>query len=257
MNAMDALPLSATLAGFVLVVARTGALVLASPVLGQGTGFSGHRVALIGFLSLLLFVALGAPVDAPPIELGLMALREVMIGIFLGFLLQLVLLSVRVAGELVGQEMGFMVARQVDPTSGVSSSLVTNLYENLFLLALLALDGHHWLLRSLERSFAFAPIGRLTLGQSMAPTAVSMCGEMFRAGLVFAAPVMVFLLLVSLLIGLLARAVPGLNVLEVGFTLRVLVALGALFLFAPLMGPAMRALHVDLLRWLERGLAAI
>ena len=53
---MDALPLSATLAGFVLVVARTGALVLASPVLGQGTGFSGHRVALIAFLSLLLFV---------------------------------------------------------------------------------------------------------------------------------------------------------------------------------------------------------
>jgi flagellar biosynthesis protein FliR len=84
-----------------------------------------------------------------------------------------------------------------------------------------------------------------------------MFGEMFRAGLVFAAPVMVLLLLVSLVIGLLARAVPGLNVVEVGFTLRVLVALGALFLFAPLLDPAMRGLHQELLRWLERGLAAI
>lgn len=254
---MTMAPLSEILAGFVLVIARTSALIMVAPILGQGTGFAGYRIALIAFLSFLLYMATGAPVAAPPLELGLMALREVMIGVFLGFLLQLVLLAVRVAGELVGQEMGFMVARQVDPTSGVSSSLVTNLYENLFLLALLALDGHHWLLRSLERSFAFAPIGRITLGESMAPTAVSMCGEMFRAGLVFAAPVMVFLLLVSLLIGLLARAVPGLNVLEVGFTLRVLVALGAIFLFAPLMGPAMRALHQDLLRWLERGLAAI
>lgn len=251
------LPLSATLAGFALVLARTGALVLAAPVLGQGTGFAGHRVGLIAFLSLLLFTVSGAPVEAPPLELALMGLREVLIGIFLGFLLQLVLLAVRVAGELVGQEMGFLVARQVDPTSGISSTLITNLYENLFLLVLLALDGHHWLLRSLERSFVFAPVGKLELGSRMAPTALAMFAEMFRAGLVFAAPVMVFLLLVSLVIGLLSRAVPALNVLEVGFTLRVLVALGALFLFAPLMDPAMRNLHQGLLRWLERGLVAL
>ena len=254
---MNTAPLSAILSGFLLVLARSGALVLAAPVLGQGTGFSGYRVGLIFFLSFLLFAATGAPVAAPPIELGLMALREVMIGIFLGFLLHLVLLAVRVAGELVGQEMGFLIARQVDPTSGVASTLITNLYENLFLLVLLALDGHHWLLRSLERSFAFAPLGRITLGKSMAPTAISMFAEMFRAGLVFAAPVMVFLMLVSLVIGLLSRAVPGLNVMEVGFTLRVLVALGALFVFAPLMEPAMRILHQDLLRWLERGLNAL
>ena len=250
-------PLSATVAGFVLGLARTSALVLAAPVLGQGTGFAGYRLGLIAFLSLLLFAATGAPVEAPPAELALMALREVAIGIFLGFLLQLVLLAVRVAGELVGQEMGFLVARQVDPTSGISSTLVTNLYENLFLLVLLALDGHHWLLRSLERSFSFAPVGRLQLGERMAPTALAMFAEMFRAGLVFAAPVMVFLLLVSILIGLLSRAVPGVNVMEVGFTLRVLVALAALFLFAPLMEPAMRNLHQDLLRWLERGLTAL
>ena len=250
-------PLSAILAGFLLVLARTGALVISSPVLGQGTGFTGFRVGLIVSLSLLLYTATGAPVDAPPLELGLMLLREVVIGVFLGFLMQLVLLAVRVAGELVGQEMGFLVARQVDPTSGVASSLVTNLYENLFVLTILALDGHHWLLRSLERSFAFAPVGRIELGRGMAPTAVAMFAEMFRAGLVFAAPVMIFLMLVSLVIGLLSRSVPGLNVLEVGFTMRVLVALAALLVFAPLLEPAMRNLHQDLLRWLERGLAAL
>jgi flagellar biosynthetic protein FliR len=153
--------------------------------------------------------------------------------------------------------MGFLVARQVDPTNGVSSNLVTNLYENVFLLVLLALNGHHWLLRSLERSFALAPIGRVTLDERIAGTVQALLGEMFRAGIVFAAPVMVFLMIVSALIGLLARAVPALNILEVGFTLRVLVALGALFLFAPLMEPAMRALHQDFLRWLERGLGVL
>jgi len=251
-------PLAALVAGFVLVLVRTSALVLSAPLLGQGTGFAGHRIGLIFFVSLLLFAATGSPTaDAPPIELALMALREALIGIFLGFLLQLVLLAVHVAGELISQEMGFMVARQVDPTSGTSSTLVSSLYENLFLISFLALDGHHWLLRSLQSSFTFAPVGRLALGAQMAPTAIAMFGEMFRAGIVFAAPVMVFLTIVSAIIGLLARAVPALNVLEIGFTLRVLVALVAMFLFAPLTGPALNHLHQDFLRWLERGLAAL
>jgi flagellar biosynthetic protein FliR len=247
-----------TLSAFGLVLVRTSALVVSTPMLGSGTGFAGHRIGLIFFLSLLLYAVCGAPpVAAEPILLGALALREVLIGIFLGLSLHMVLLAVRVAGELVGQEMGFLVARQVDPTSGVATGLVTSLYENVFLMVLLALNGHHWLLRSLQRSFDLAPIGHLTLGGRLVPTAQAMFAEMFRAGIVFAAPVMVFLLLVSLLIGLLARAVPALNVLEVGFTLRVLVALGAMFLFAPLLEPALRALHADFLRWLERGRAAL
>ena len=86
----------------------------------------------------------------------------------------------------------------------------------------------------------------------MAPTAIAMFGEMFRAGIVFAAPVMVFLTIVSAMIGLLARAVPALNVLEIGFTLRVIVALVAMFVFAPLTGPALDSLHQDFLRWLAK-----
>ena len=80
---------------------------------------------------------------------------------------------------------------------------------------------------------------------------------MFSAGIVFAAPVMVFLMLVSLLIGLLSRAVPQLNVLEVGFTLRVSVAMLAMFLFAPLLEPAMMRLYEGLILWLDRGLDAL
>ena len=114
-----------------------------------------------------------------------------------------------------------------------------------------------WLLRSLERSFAQAPVGRLAVGERLVPTALSMFGEMFRSGIVFAAPVLVFLLIISMVIGILSRAVPAINVLDVGFGLRVLVALIALFLFAPLMEPAMRALNQDLLRWFERGVAAL
>ena len=131
-----------------------------------------------------------------------------------------------------------MVASQVDPVSGVQSSLVTNFYENLFILTLLLLNGHHLLVRSLNLSFQRAPVGELWFGPNITATVRAMFGQMFAAGIVFAAPVMIFLVLVSLLIGILARAVPTLGGVEVGFSIRVMVSLFAMFLFAPLIEPA-------------------
>ncbi len=248
-----------TIEAFGLMLARTGALFAVAPILGLGTGMSGYKVALIFLISLVLYIALGQPLppgtDGP--TFAVMMARELLIGAFVGFTLEVALLAVRVAGEMIGHEMGFMVARQVDPITGVQSSLITNVYENVFLLALLLLNGHHWLLRALDSSFAFAPVGELTLGADLPATFQAMFSEMFSAGIVFAAPVMVFLVIVSVLIGILARAVPTLNVLEIGFTLRVIVSLCAMYMFAPLLEPSMTSLHARFLHWLERGLAAL
>ena len=247
-----------TIAGFGLVLVRTSGLVVFSPLVGRGSEFSGYKVALVFFVSLLLHVALGLPeVGAEPVAYAALALRELLIGAFLGFLLHLVTVAVHVGGEMVGHEMGFMVARQVDPVTGVQTTLTTNLYENVFLLAFLSLNGHHWLMRSLGESFERAPLGVLELGGGLAETSVAMFGEMFGAGIVFAAPVMVFLALTSILIGLLARAVPHLNVLEIGFTARVMVALGAMLVFAPLLEPALTGLHDSFVDWVHTALDAL
>lgn len=247
-----------TLAGFGLVVARTGALLAAAPILGLGVQVSGFKVALVFFVALVIHLALGMPeVPAEPLVYGALALRETLIGAFLGFLLHLATVAVHVAGEMVGQEMGFLVARQVDPVTGVQTALTTSLYENLFLLSVLSMNGHHWLLRSLGESFERAPLGELALGSGLARTTTMMFGQMFEAGIVFAAPVMVFLMLTSIGIGLLARVVPQLNVLEIGFTVRLLVAMGAMMLFTPLLEPALSGLNSRFVAWLGHALDAL
>jgi flagellar biosynthetic protein FliR len=248
-----------TIEAFALVLVRTSALVVSAPILGFGTGFGGYKIGLVFGLALVLYAAAGMPVE-PELGVfpwGLCALREAVIGLFLGFLLHLVLLAVRVAGEMIGQEMGFMVAAQVDPVTGVQTPLVSTIYEGLFVLCFLALDGHHWVVRALAQSFERAPIGRLGFGTHASGVVTEMFAQMFQAGVVFAAPVLVFLLITSILIGLLARVVPQLNVMEVGFTLRVLVALGAMALFAPLLAPAMERLQRAFVGWLGRGLEAL
>ena len=124
-------------------------------------------------------------------------------------------------------------------------------------MALLALNGHHWLLRGLGDSFERAPVGELMLASGVSDAIRALFAQMFMAGLVFAAPVMVFLTLTSAITGLLARAVPHLNILEIGFTLRVGVALGAIAMFAPLLEPAITNLNAQFVDWIHQGLDAL
>jgi len=257
---LEALTGGGAIAAFGLFLVRTSGMVLAAPVLGFGTGFSSYRIGLIVSLAGVLYLVHGQPLGAEslePIALGAMALRELLIGVFLGGLLRLVTLALHVSGEMIGHEMGFMVARQVDPATGVQTTLITSFYENMFLLALLALNGHHWLVRGLGESFTRAPVGGLALGGGVIEATRLLFAQMFAAGLVFAAPVLVFLTITSVMIGLIARAVPHLNILEIGFSLRVAVALCAMALFAPLLEPALTGLNAQFVDWLHHGLNAL
>lgn len=242
-----------SLEAFSLYLARTSALVIASPLLGSGTGFTSYRIGLIVAVSFLLYSACGAPLDHSPevVEYGCLVLRELLIGLFLGFVLQAVLVSVRVAGEMIGTEMGFNLAAMMDPTTGTNTPIVTQFYEIFFFLGFLAVDGHHLLLKALQHSFVRAPVGALSLAGDLAWGAQALFAQTFGAGIAFAAPVLALLFLTTLLISLLARMVPQLNVMDVGYSARILVGLGALLVFAPFLAPALNGLYDQLARGLD------
>jgi flagellar biosynthetic protein FliR len=252
-----------TLTAFGLYLIRTSALVLAAPVIGNASTFSGYKVGLIAVLALLLFGTGGMPAVAvtSPVAFAALALREVLIGLVLAMVLQLVMVTVRVAGEMIGHEMAFNMSSVADPATGVNTPIVTQIWETMFMIGLLGVNGHHWLIRALSDSYARAPVGALTCDvesvQNLTQLVRALFEQSFRAGVTLAAPVLVLLFLVSLMIGLLARAVPQLNLLEAGFTMRILIGLSAMFLFAPLLAPAMDTLYATLHAGLDDALVLI
>ncbi|MFM7281290.1 MAG: flagellar biosynthetic protein FliR, partial [Planctomycetia bacterium] len=167
----------------------------------------------------------------------------VLIGIFLGFTLQAVLVAVRVGGEMIGQDMGFNMATVVDPNTGTATPVVAQIYEVFFFLVFLALNGHQLILQSLQASFERAPVGKLELAGNLAWTAQSLFSQTFAAGIAFAAPVMILLFIASLLVGILARFVPQLNVMDVGYSIRIGIGLLAMLVTAPFLAPALNGLH--------------
>jgi flagellar biosynthetic protein FliR len=231
-----------------LYAARCGALIVGAPLLGAVTGFTMWRAAFIMMLAGTLYFAHGQPlaVQPEPFEYGLLVVREIAIGLALAFCLYGALLAVRTAAELVSQEIGLGYAGLVDPSSGGSTSSITLFYEIFFYLGLFLTDGHHALMRALAISFEGVPVGQMNFAVGAAESALALIGPMMAAGVAFAAPVMGLLMAASLLIALLGRAVPQLNVNEMGFTLRTATGLFALFLFAPAMAPALNNIYEHL-----------
>lgn len=248
-----------TLGAFGLYLVRTSAMVLTAPIFGTGTSFSMHRIALIVALAFVLYSTSGAPLAAPasPFEFGALAGREVLIGVALGFVLLLVSLAVRVGGEMIGQEMGFSMAAQVDPQTGINLPLVAQIQDGLFLVGFLAVNGHHWMIRALASSFDRAPVGHIGGTGQLGGAIEALFTQMFSAGLVFAAPVLVLLFLVSLMVALIGRAVPQINLMDISFTLRILGALLAMYAFAPMTAPAMERLYGAVQTGLDSVLGAL
>lgn len=250
---------TALIATFGLYLLRTGALLLSAPIFGTASSFTGYRVALVATMSFVMFAATGEPLpgELTPMVFAAMALREVAIGLAMGFVLTLLQLVVRMAGDMIGQGMGLSMSSQSDPVTGLQTPLISQVYEIFFILGFLAMNGHHVLIRALSDSFLRAPVGDIGIGDGMVALIERIFSATVEAGVTFAAPVMIMLLLLSVLVGVLARVVPQINILEMSFTLRVGLALVAMFVFAPVIAPALEQLYDMQASWLDQLIGSV
>jgi flagellar biosynthesis protein FliR len=217
---------------FLLVAARLAGLVFVSPVFGHGLVPMRVRAGLVGVLALALAPAVAAPpIDAPlstPAVLGLVAV-EVAIGACLGLVAQLVLAGVQLGGQVAGLQIGFGAGGGFgslgDAGTEAGASVVAQWQQLAALLAFLALDVHHTVLRALLESFRVAPVGGVVPSASVLAGVAAEGAGLFAVGVWIAAPVIVVLLLVNGGLGMLARAIPYANVLAVGLPANVGVGL--------------------------------
>jgi flagellar biosynthetic protein FliR len=223
---------------FSLVLARVGTLVTVMPLFGGSYAPRTVRVGLAVALSLLWFdfsLTAASPLLNPSTDItwlayGLALAREAVVGIVLGYTLSLFLVPAQIAGEFITQEMGLSLGSIIDPSSGNPNGVVTQIFQYLAILVFFAVDGHHTFLAILHASFQRWPIGgagmQLPISNLVRGAAVTE-----EWGLLLAAPLGICLFLTSVVLAMMARAAPQMNIFSVGFALRVGTGLvGALFL---------------------------
>lgn len=206
-------------ASFIWPLMRISAMFAAMPLISMRA--VPPRVRLLLSLVLTLFIM---PL-LPPLAIvsmfsyvGLViAVQQVVIGLVMGFILQLVFGAVVFAGQGIALGMGLGFASMVDPENGQQVPVVAQFYVMTTTLVFLGMDGHLVAIKMLLDSFTTLPIGMTGLSTTDLWVTAAWASRVFAGGLLLSMPVVISLLLVNISFGVAARAAPQLNIFSVGF----------------------------------------
>lgn len=224
---------------WMVAMIRPGACLAAAPIFNAA--FVPVQLRIIVALAIGL-PALGATgFTLPPEGLASMAgfgliAGEVIVGIALGFAVQIGFSAALVAGEVIGNAMGLGFAAMVDPTSGQQNPVVGQFLSILATLLFLSINGHLALAATVVESYRALPPGEAWLSAESVNGLVMFGGVLFSAGLSIALPVAFAIVLVQILMGMLARSAPQLNLFAVGFPAALLAGIVLLAIAAPVIG---------------------
>ncbi len=232
------------LPAWLMVLFRLSGLFLLSPILGSASVPRYVKAMLVLVLSMAVYPMLlmnpGSTTFNSAVtlmghglsfwHLGPAAAAELMIGYIIGWVATLPLIGMQVGGMIIDQQMGLSFAQIVNPELGEASGV---LGEFLFMLALALfaiVGGHHVMLAILVGSFDKVPLGGFVNMLDVAHMAIGLVTLTFELAIRVAAPLLCLMFLISVALGFIARTVPQMNILSIGFALRIVV--GGVFLGA-------------------------
>ena len=209
---------------FALVLSRVAGIFAALPLFGGSRLPMNVKALLVLMITLVCFPVLKItppPMPTDAFTLGLLALSEVMVGLTLAFIAQIVFVAVEFSGQIIGMQMGLTISSIIDPTMGTQVQIMSVLQSLFATLLFLALDVHHVFIRAVVDSFTVIPIGGWHLTGELITFLVHRTSDIFVIGIRLAAPVMVALLLASVALGIMARAFPQMNIFIVSMPLNI------------------------------------
>ena len=212
---------------FVLILTRLSGLVMTAPIFGSRSIPMRIRAYLAIGLALIVTPLYSDNVEVPPHLLGLLVMlgREILLGVAIGLAIMILFTGLQLAGQIIGQISGMSLADVFDPTFQTSVPVFTQLLDIISLSVFVSLGGHRQVLGALLDSFRQRPPGSDAFPTNLASILNSVVADSFAVGIRAAAPVMVALLLSVLILGLISRTLPQLNIIAVGFSLNSMIML--------------------------------
>ncbi|HBC58559.1 MAG TPA: flagellar biosynthetic protein FliR [Gammaproteobacteria bacterium] len=233
---------------FAWVLIRSSAMVLAMPAVGSRIFPAKGRIIIILALASVTYISGVSLPDQDPVSLpGLfVVIQEFLIGLTMGFVVQLLFNVFIVGGEAFAMQMGLGFASLVDTERGVQVPMVAQMYVIFTTLLFFAMDGHLALFRLLMTSYTTLPIGEgLPLGQLEG--ILELGNWMYSSAVRVALPAMAALLVVNLAFGIMARAAPQLNIIAVGFPVTLMLGFVVMLFTLPLLMPLFYEFYTDVL----------
>ncbi len=219
-----------TVISFYLTLFRISVVLFVMPFFGD-TMPNMIKAALLIVLTLAVWPKLSFPAQyfpAHPASLVAMFAGEIVLGMALGIIVRMLVAAVQIGGAIINFQMGFSMVNSIDPLTGQQEPVTTHFLYMCTMLTFLTLNGHLHLIKALGASFELVPPGGLFLTPQLMTEVMLFSKQMFVLGVRIAAPVILALFLVDLSLALISKMAPQMNVMTMGFPLKIMV--GFLFL---------------------------
>lgn len=212
---------------YVLVLFRVAGLMIFAPLFGSEKIPRRVKVILAVVLAVGMCSVVKTPVKLPETtwELALGIGGEITFGLAMGLVLSYTFIATQWAGEIIGQQMGLNISEVLDPQFGQGSSLVGNMYYMLSLVVFLSIGGHRDMVRGIRMSFETLPLMSVGVDQTLLDMLIGLFQSCTSLAMQLAAPVLVTMLVVDLALGCIGKAMPQINVLTAGLSIRSLMGL--------------------------------
>jgi flagellar biosynthesis protein FliR len=211
---------------FVLVLTRVSTLIMTAPLFGSRNIPVKIRAFLaIGFALIITPVHFDIARDMPDDLVNLLVLvaREAVLGLSIGLAVMILFTGLQLTGQIIGQMSGMALANTFDPTLSTSVPVFAQLLDVVTMSVFIAIGGHRQVMAAMLDTFRWRPPGVRDLPTNIVDTLTQVTSESFIVGIRAGAPVIVALFLSVLILGLISRTLPQLNVIAIGFSLNSMV----------------------------------
>jgi len=212
---------------FILVLTRLSGMMLTAPLLSTYPIPAPIKACLIGLTAFLMFplVAKVSPIANMPtdmIGLSVLVLREVIIGSIIGFCMNLIFVSIQVAGQMISIEMGLAMSELLDPVTRQQTPVMGQFYLFMAMIAFLYINGDHYLFTSVLESYNSIPIEtNFVIQAALVEKILYFSSQIFVIAFSIIIPVYAILFVMSVLLGFTSKMMPQMNIFMLAIPIKI------------------------------------
>jgi flagellar biosynthetic protein FliR len=213
---------------FLLVFVRMLSLFLAVPLFSNRTIPTFVKIGLAFFLSTIVINLIDVEMTVHSTDIVNYALtvgKEFLFGWLVGFSAYVAYSALLLAGQFIDVQIGFSMVNVFDPLSQVQLSITGNLYYYMVLLLTVASNAHYLFIKAIINSYDFVPIGGIFLSPNLYNSFIGFYTTFFMVALQIAAPFFFIMLMTNIVLAILARTAPQMNLFVIGFPIKILLGL--------------------------------
>lgn len=211
-----------------MVLVRISSFVMAAPFFGYRSIPNRMKAAISILLSIVVLYSV------PPVPLtyvgvlgyAVLILKEALVGVVLGLMCSLCFYIVSMSGQIMDMEMGLSMASMYDPTTNIQVTVTGNIYNYYLMLVLVVTNTHYYIIRAITDSFRYVNVGEAIVRTDvLKDLMVNFMANYFIIAMRIVLPVFCCMLLINVILGVLTKAAPQMNMFAVGIQIKVIVGI--------------------------------